>query len=74
MLSLLSADQNTISTTLLVLPFAFPNFLDFYDFSMELEDDILPKIERGSVPDISNTVKESEIQVLLLVYFNIFCQ
>jgi hypothetical protein len=47
-LALLTAKEEDVATTLLMLPFAFQNFEEFYDFSLDLEDDILPQIERDS--------------------------
>lgn len=56
MMALLTAKEEDVATTLLVLPFAFANFNDFYDFSLDLEDAILPLIEkelRGPSPNRS---------------------
>jgi hypothetical protein len=63
MLTLLTAPETDIATTLLVFPFAFPNFEDFYAFSRRLEDKILPKLERQVRPPGANTDAEGDIQV-----------
>eukprot|EP01040_Poterioochromonas_malhamensis_P011595 gene11595-12647_t len=41
-LYLLSHPEEEVETTLIMFPFAFKNFKDFYDFSLDLEDEILP--------------------------------
>ena len=59
-LQLLTINEDEVATTLLMLPFALLDFEDFYEFSLELEDKILPKIEelsQGPKKDVSVTVK-----------------
>lgn len=46
MLTLLSTPESELSTTLLVLPFAFQSFLDFHRFGLELEDVWVPAFEK----------------------------
>ena len=43
---LLSHPNDVLETTLLVLPFAMRNFEDWYSFTVELEEVVLPKILR----------------------------
>lgn len=45
MLHMLTTPEEEVATTLLMLPFAFPDFEEFYDFAVELEDEIIPQIE-----------------------------
>jgi Fe-S-cluster containining protein len=47
-LQLLTIKEEEVATTLLMLPFALLDFEEFYEFSLELEDKILPKIEESS--------------------------
>jgi len=47
-LNLLSSKEEEVATTLIMLPFAFQNFEDFYAFSLELEDVVLPMLEAES--------------------------
>jgi len=46
MLALLTAKEDEVATTLLMLPFAFSNFKDWYDFSEALEDAVMPLLEK----------------------------
>ena len=39
------ATEEEVATTLLMLPFAFPEFEEFHDFAVELEDEIIPQME-----------------------------
>ena len=47
MLALLTSKEEDIATTLLVIPFALQEFDEFYDFSLDIEDRMLPKLEEG---------------------------
>ena len=40
-LHLLTTPEDECATTLLMLPFAYPDFEEWYDFVIELEDNIL---------------------------------
>ena len=42
MLALLTTKEEDIATTLLMLPFALNSFEDFHEFSLDLEDLVLP--------------------------------
>ena len=56
MLALLTTKEEDVATTLLMLPFALNNFEEFHEFSLDLEDLVLPSIERdlqGPSPSIS---------------------
>jgi len=58
MLALLTAKEEDVATTLLMLPFAFSSFDDFHRLSLELEDALLPIIERelqGPLPLTTTT-------------------
>lgn len=46
MLALLTAKEEDVSTTLLMLPFAFASFEEFHAFSLELEDVVSPLLEQ----------------------------
>ena len=59
MLHLMTSTEEDVSTTLIMLPFVFQEFIDFYDFSVELEDQIVPALERESRP--AYTTKSSDI-------------
>jgi Fe-S-cluster containining protein len=48
MLALLTSKEEDVATTLLMLPFAFQDFQDFYDFSLDLEDIYLPALEKDT--------------------------
>ena len=58
MLHLLTTPEEEISTTLIMLPFAFQDFAEFNDFSIELEDEIVPAFEKESRP--AYTVKNAD--------------
>lgn len=62
MLALLTSKEDDVATTLLMLPFALRNFEDFHDFSMDLEDLVLPNIEQSlQGPQASSSSSSSEI-------------
>jgi hypothetical protein len=44
MLHLLTVPEEEVATTLLVAPFAFPEFADFYDFMVAYEDEELTSV------------------------------
>jgi hypothetical protein len=44
MLHLLTVPEDEVATTLLIAPFAFPEFSAFYDFMLDFEDIQLPAI------------------------------
>lgn len=46
MLDLLANKEESVATTLLILPFCFQSFDDFHAFSLEVEDVIMPLLER----------------------------
>lgn len=46
MLALLTAKEDDVGTTLLMLPFAFASFEEFHAFSLELEDVVSPLLEQ----------------------------
>lgn len=46
MLDLLSQDEDEVATTLLMLPFAFPSFEEWNQFTVQLEDEVMPLLER----------------------------
>lgn len=59
-LALTTSKEEDIATTLLIIPFAMQSFDDFYKFSLNIEDNILPKIERNSYqPKAMNDNSES---------------
>lgn len=62
MLVLMTTPEEMLSTTLLVLPFAFPDFEEFYDYSLEVEDEVLPKLEKTTYL-ASSKIKDPFIQV-----------
>lgn len=47
---ILTHPEDVIETTLIVLPFAMKDFEDWYDFTLELEEDVLP----GLLKEIHN--------------------
>ena len=47
MLALLTSKESDVATTLLMMPFALRSFEDFHDFSLDLEDLVLPNIEKS---------------------------
>lgn len=57
----MTASEDQISTTLLVLPFAFAKFSDFYKFSLKIEDIVLPQLERST--RLTANDQEPEVQV-----------
>jgi len=70
-LELMLRPEEEIATTLLMLPFAFPDFQQFHDFSLDLEDLVLPSVELQSRPsrhhlDSGDGHLNSEIQVTVL--------
>jgi hypothetical protein len=54
MLHLLTTPEEDTATTLIVLPFSFSDFEEYYEFSLELEDEIIPEIEKYSRPEYTN--------------------
>ena len=68
MLALLTASEDELSTTLLVLPFALSSFQDFYEFSLNIEDVVLPQLEGGI--RLSNDDCDPEIQVHLPIFYD----
>ena len=46
MLDLLSQDEDDVATTLLMLPFAFSSFAEWNEFTVQLEDEVMPLLER----------------------------
>ncbi|KAJ1430089.1 hypothetical protein B484DRAFT_396069 [Ochromonadaceae sp. CCMP2298] len=74
-LDLLATDEDSVATTLLMLPFAFPDFEEFYAFSLDLEDIILPLMEKRSRPDFDDFDKapageEEESKEIQLAFFH----
>eukprot|EP01038_Epipyxis_sp_PR26KG_P011266 gene11266-15115_t len=58
---LLTNKADDIETTLLMLPFAFPDFKEFYEFSLEIEDILLPSIEKESLgPQLSIEINNND--------------
>ena len=49
-LALLATPEELVSTTLLVLPFAFPDFEEFYAFSLDLENEFMPQVNKEHRP------------------------
>ena len=49
MLDLLANDEEDVATTLLMLPFAFQTFTEWHDFTMQLEDEIMPILKERRV-------------------------
>ncbi len=45
-LDLLANKEQDVATTLLMLPFAFQTFPEWHEFTMQLEDEIMPILER----------------------------
>jgi len=65
-LQLLTIKEDEVETTLLMLPFALLDFEEFYEFSLELEDKILPKIEEASQgPKKTSTLANDDKKKLL---------
>lgn len=58
-LTLLATPESELATTILVLPFAFPAFLDFHHFGLELEDVWVPAFERDSSGSAASSVSGS---------------
>ena len=54
MLHLLTTPEEETATTLIVLPFSFSDFEEYYEFALELEDDIVPEIEKYMRPEYTN--------------------
>ena len=46
MLALLTANENDVATTLLMLPFSFGNFDEWHQFTLALEDAVMPLLEQ----------------------------
>ena len=46
MLALLTANENDVATTLLMLPFSFGSFDEWHQFSLALEDAVMPLLEQ----------------------------
>ena len=63
MLHLMTTPEEELATTLIMLPFAYDNFEEFYHFSIELEDDIIPRLERLSNPTYASSSIEKEVQL-----------
>lgn len=63
MLALLTEREDAVETTLLVLPFAFPDFQEFYEWSVKVEDELLPRLEdstRSSFAPLAPSLSEEQ--------------
>jgi hypothetical protein len=63
MLHLLTTPEEEVSTTLLMLPFAFPTFQEFYAFQLELDDVFIPDIEREGRGPLKTDPEEPAIKL-----------
>jgi len=54
MLHLMTTPEEDLETTLIVFPFAFPDFEEFYAFSVDLEDNAMPALEALSKPSYTD--------------------